>query len=71
MVFLIAHKFLFSLVTPLATTIQHFPQLKLVLKPQFPPIKTVSCFVRMIFTCLTAKLCHLWLQNIAISQFEC
>ena len=35
MVYLIAHRFLFFLVKPLATTIQHFPYLKLVLKPQF------------------------------------
>ena len=33
-------------------------------------IKTVSCTVRMIFTCFLAKFRYLWLQNIAKSQLE-
>ena len=70
MVFLMAHRFLFSLVTHLALKKQHFPlATSNATTPAFA-IKTVSCFVFMIFTCFTTKLRHLWLQNIANKQFE-
>ena len=45
MVYLIAHIFLFFLVKPLATTIQHFPLSKTSTKTPVFLIKTVSCFV--------------------------
>ena len=70
MVFFMAHGFLFFLVTPLATEMQHFPPAKATAKAPAFPIKTVSRFVLMIFTCFTAKFSHLWLQNIANKQFE-
>ena len=37
--------------------------------PDFP-IRNVSCFVFITFTCFTAKFCHLWLQNITNKQLE-
>ena len=73
MVYLIAHRFLFFLVKPLATTIQHFPLSKTSTKTpvflikQYHALLIVSC---MIFTCFPAKFSHLWLQNIAYSQLE-
>ena len=33
-------------------------------------MKTVSCFVFMIFTYFKAKFCNLWFQNIANKQLE-
>ena len=69
-VFLMAHRFLFFLVMPLATEMQHIPLAKTSAKTPVFSIKTVSCFVFMIFTCFTAKFHHLWLQNIANKQLE-
>ena len=70
MVFLIVQRFLFSLVMPLATTMQHFPPAKTSTKTSVFLMKAIPCFVRMIFKCVTAKFCHLWLQNIANTQHE-
>ena len=70
MIFLMAHRFLFSLVTPLVMEMQHFPLAKTSAKTPAFSIKTVSSFVFMIFTCFTAKFRHLWLQNIANKQLE-